>query len=109
MKILIIYRRLQNLLKELRNCANFNQLTLKENGMHIDENKKFDKRNIERNIKNGIMTQKDYEILLSKLPDASDKLFNPEETLTDLDEIESKREIEISSKKRGVKKKGKPR
>ena len=75
--------------------------------MHIDENKKFDKRNIERNIKNGITTQKDYEILLSKLPDASDKLFNPEETLTDLDEMESKREIEISSKKRGVKKKGK--
>jgi hypothetical protein len=75
--------------------------------MHIDENKIFDKRNIERNIKNGIITQKDYEILLSKLPDASDKLFNPEETLTDLDEMESKREIEISSKKRGVKKKGK--
>jgi hypothetical protein len=77
--------------------------------MHIDENKKFDKRNIERNIKDGITTQKDYEILLSKLPDASDKLFNPEETLTDLDEMEPKREIEISSKKRGVKKKGKPR
>ena len=75
--------------------------------MHIDEDKIFDKRNIERNIKNGIITQKDYEILLSKLPDASDKLFNPEETLTDLDEMESKREIEISSKKRGVKKKGK--
>ncbi len=73
--------------------------------MHIDENKKFDKRNIERNIKDGITTQKDYEILLSKLPDARDKLFNPEETLTDLDEMESKREIEISSKKRGIKKK----
>jgi len=73
--------------------------------MHIDEDKIFDKRNIERNIKNGIITQTDYEILLSKLPDASDKLFNPEETLTDLDEMESKREIEISSKKRGIKKK----
>jgi len=73
--------------------------------MHIDEDKIFDKRNIERNIKNGIITQKDYEILLSKLPDASDKLFNPEETLTNLGEMESKREIEISSKKKGIKKK----
>ncbi len=73
--------------------------------MHIDEDKIFDKRNIERNIKNGIITKKDYEILLSKLPDASDKLFNPEETLTNLDEMESKREIEISSKKKGIKKK----
>ena len=60
--------------------------------MHIDENKKFDKRNIEKNIKNGIITQKDYEIYLSKLPDASDKLFNPEETSIDLDEFELKRE-----------------
>ena len=77
--------------------------------MHIDEDKILDKRNIGRNVKDGIMTQKDYEILLSKLPDARDKLFNPEETLTDLDEMESKREIEISSKKGGVKKKGKPR
>jgi len=75
--------------------------------MHIDEGKKFDKRNIERNIKNGIISQKDYEIYLSKLPDASEKLFNSEETSTDLDEMESKRESEISSKKRGIKKKGK--
>ncbi len=73
--------------------------------MHIDEDKKFDKRNIVMNIKNGIVTQKDYEIFLSKLPDASDKLFNPEETSTDESEIESKRESEISFKKRGIKKK----
>ena len=51
--------------------------------MHIDEQKKFDKRNIERNIKNGTITQKDYEIYLSKLPDVSDKIFNPEESLDD--------------------------
>jgi hypothetical protein len=75
--------------------------------MHIDEDKKFDKRNIARNIKNGIISQKDYEIFLSKLPDASNKLFNPEETSTDLGEIESRKESEVSSKKKGAKKKGK--
>ncbi|MGA2316205.1 MAG: hypothetical protein ABSG71_07465 [Thermodesulfobacteriota bacterium] len=73
--------------------------------MHIDEDKKFDKRNIGKNIKEGVITQKDYEIFLSKLPDVRDKLFNPEETSTGIDEIESKKESEISSKKRGAKKK----
>jgi len=73
--------------------------------MHVDEEKKFDKRNILRNIKDGIITQKDYEIVLSKLPDATDKLFNPEETSTDGDKIESKKESETASKKRGAKKK----
>jgi len=73
--------------------------------MHIDEDKKFDKRNIMMNIRNGIISQKDYEILLSKLPDASDKLFNPEETAADSGEIESRKESEISSKRRGAKKK----
>jgi len=67
--------------------------------MHIDEDKKFDKRNIVRNIKNGIITQKDYEILLSKLPDASEKLFNPEENPAVLDEIKSKKESVASFKK----------
>jgi len=68
--------------------------------MHTDENKKFDKRNVERNIKDGIITQKDYEIYLSKLPNVRDKLFNPEETSAELDRLESKRESEISSKKK---------
>ena len=75
--------------------------------MHIDEDKKFDKRNIMMNIKNGIINQKEYEILLSKLPDASDKLFNPEETSTDSGEIELGKESEISTKKKGVRKKPK--
>ena len=74
--------------------------------MHTDENKKFDKRNVVRNIKDGIITQKDYEIYLSKLPNVSDKLFNPEETSAELDRLESKRESEISSKKK-VRGKGK--
>jgi hypothetical protein len=75
--------------------------------MHIDEDKKFDKRNIVRNIKNGVITQKDYDTFVSKLPDASNKLFNPEETLTDLGETGSREESETSSKKKTIKKKAK--
>jgi hypothetical protein len=76
-----------------------------EKNMHIDEDKKFDKRNIMMNIKNGIITQKDYEILLSKLPDTSDKVFNPEEDSSESGEIELRKESEISSKRRKAKKK----
>ena len=75
--------------------------------MHIDEDKKFDKRNVARNIKNGIITQKDYETFMSRLPDVSNKLFNPEETSTDLGEVESREVSEASSKKKGIKKKAK--
>jgi hypothetical protein len=73
--------------------------------MHIDEDKIFDKRNIVMNIKNGVITRKDYEIFLSKLSDASEKLFNPDEISIDSGEIESRKESEISSKKRGARKK----
>ncbi len=73
--------------------------------MHIDEDKKFDKRNIVRNIKDGIITHKDYETFLSRLPDASNKLFNPDEPSADLDEIESRKESEVSLKKKGLRKK----
>jgi len=75
--------------------------------MHIDKDKNFDKRNIAKNIKNGIIAQKDYELYLSKLPDVSDKLFNPEETSPESDDLELKRDSEILSKKRGLKKKAK--
>jgi hypothetical protein len=75
--------------------------------MHIDEDKKFDKRNVARNIKNGIITQKDYDTFVSRLPDVSNKLFNPEETSTDLGEIESREVSETSSRKKGMKKKAK--
>ena len=75
--------------------------------MHIDENKKFDKRNIEKNIKSRIITQKDYEIYLSKLSDVSDKLYDLEGNFTDLDASELKREIKVFSKKKEVKKKKK--
>ncbi len=75
--------------------------------MHIDEDKKFDKRNVARNIKNGIITQKDYETFVSRLPDASSKLFNPEEASSDLVEAEPREESESSIKKKGIKKKSK--
>jgi len=75
--------------------------------MHIDENKKFDKRNVERNIKNGIITQKDYEIYLSRLPDVSNEVFNPEESLTAFRNPESKRLDEVQVRKKGEKKKTK--
>jgi len=68
--------------------------------MHIDENKKFDKRNIEKNIKSGIITQKDYENYLSKLPDVSEKLFNFGENLTGSDLLASKGDSEIHLKKK---------
>jgi len=77
----------------------------KETHMHVDESKKFDKRNIERNIKDGVINPKDYEIHLARLPDASDKIFLPEDDLSDSEELESSEENEISSKKKGLKKK----
>jgi hypothetical protein len=73
--------------------------------MHTDEGKRFDKRNIVRNIKDGVMTQKDYEIYLSKIPDASDKIFNPEEPLPESYDLESDREEGPEPKKKGGKKK----
>jgi len=73
--------------------------------MHIDEDKKFDKRNIARNIKNGIITQKDYDTFVSKLPDVSNKLFSPEEPSTGLGEAESRGVSEGSLKKKLIKKK----
>ncbi len=72
--------------------------------MHVDESKKFDKRNIERNIKNGVITQKDYESYLSRLPDASDKIFSPEEGMEDSEDYETFLDSEISSQKKGLKK-----
>jgi hypothetical protein len=77
--------------------------------MHTDENKKFDKRNIARNIKDLIITQKDYEIYLFKLPDVREKLFNPDESLDVSNDLESKKEVETPPKKKGLKKKMKRR
>jgi hypothetical protein len=73
--------------------------------MHIDENKKFDKRNIEKNVKDGIITEKEYEMFLSKLPDVSDKLFSPEEAVIDSREDEERKEGAMARKKKVIKKK----
>jgi hypothetical protein len=73
--------------------------------MHTDEQKKFDIRNIERNIKSGIVTQKDYETYLAKLPDIGDKVFNLEDALKDPRESESRKESEGRPKKKETKKK----
>ena len=75
--------------------------------MHIDENKTFDKRTIERCIKTGIITQKDYESYLSKLPDVSDKLFDPEDSSVDSDQAESEKDDGLQAKRKALKKKAK--
>jgi hypothetical protein len=75
------------------------------NNMHTDENKKFDKRNIERNMKNGIITQKDYENYLAKLPDMGNKVNTPEESLNTGD-FEAQKANE-QPRKKGQKKKAK--
>ena len=72
--------------------------------MHIDEGKKFDRRNIERNMKNGVISQKDYEIYLSKLSDISDKVFNPEESLVDDQGLASAKNEESLTRRRVEKK-----
>ncbi len=75
--------------------------------MHTDEGKSFDKRNVVRNIKDGVITQKDYEIYLSKIPDASDKIFNPEESLPESYDLELDRQEGLEPRKKGGKKKAK--
>jgi len=39
--------------------------------MHIDENKKFDKRTIERNLSEGIISAEEWKKYLKTLPDVS--------------------------------------
>lgn len=39
--------------------------------MHIDESKKFDRRTIEKNLKEGIISAREWEKYLKALPDAS--------------------------------------
>ncbi|RPJ11281.1 MAG: hypothetical protein EHM36_01745, partial [Deltaproteobacteria bacterium] len=46
--------------------------------MHTDEIKKFDKRSIQSNLRRGIVTQKEYEAYLARLPDVSGKVFHPD-------------------------------
>lgn len=47
--------------------------------MHIDEKKKFDRRTIDRKIREGEIFQKDYKAYLAGLPDVSDKVYESEQ------------------------------
>ncbi len=44
----------------------------------VKEVRLFDLRTVERNIKRGLITRKDYERFLKSLPDASDNTLPPE-------------------------------
>jgi hypothetical protein len=48
--------------------------------MHVDPEKKFDKRSVEGHIRDGFVSQKEYDDYLASLPDVSDKAHQPEET-----------------------------
>ncbi len=78
----------------------------KETEMHTDEGKRFDKRNIESNIRSGTITKKDYETYLSRLPDVREKLFLPEESPED-SEYELRKSNETPPRKKKTKKKTK--
>jgi hypothetical protein len=75
--------------------------------MHTDEDKKFDRRNVASNIRTGLMTKRDYELYLSKLPDVSEKVFLPEESPSDSVDVEAKRANQVHSGRKKTKKRGK--
>jgi hypothetical protein len=51
--------------------------------------RQFDVRTVERNIKKGYFTRKDYEKYLKSLPDVAEKVAPADEDLTDdLDEVD---------------------
>jgi hypothetical protein len=45
--------------------------------MHVDANKRYDKRTIEQRIREGLISQKDYDNYLARLPDLSKKTEVP--------------------------------
>ena len=53
--------------------------------MHIDQNKKFDKRSIDQAIREGLISQKEYEDYLASLPDVSDKIDDGQDTVEEED------------------------
>jgi len=53
-----------------------------ENGIDI---KLFDRRVVERNIKKGVITRKDYDRHLKSLPDAKANVIPPDEPVADVD------------------------
>jgi hypothetical protein len=84
------------------------EFSYKEIAMHTDESKRFDKRNIESNLRRGVMASKEYENYLNKLPDASDKIFDIEDDSSrQQEDAELRSGHEGMTKKRGGKGKGK--
>jgi len=76
--------------------------------MHTDQGKRFDKRNIESNLRRKVMTPKEYESYLAKLSDMSHKIFDPEEEFSENEpESASAGDHDRSPKKKGGKGKGK--
>ena len=76
--------------------------------MHTDERKRFDKRNIQSNLRRGVMNLKEYDSYLTKLPDVSDKVYDPgEESSADEPELEPGGDYDRIPKKKGGKGKGK--
>ena len=74
--------------------------------MHTDENKRFDSRNIKSCLRRGLITQKNYESYLLKLPDVSDKVFQTDkENAEDGEEHGSRNDCEMISKKTRKRKK----
>jgi hypothetical protein len=80
----------------------------KENTMHIDEGKKYDKRNMENNLRRREGGRKDFEAYLTRLPDVGDKAYTPEqEGLEAGNQSEFPADLETGLKQKGTKKKGK--
>jgi hypothetical protein len=89
-------------------CYSLVEFLNKESTMHTDESKRFDKRNIESNLRRGFMAPKEHESYLNKLPDVSDKIFDPEdESPGKLEDLDTKIDHEEITKKKGGKGKGK--
>ncbi len=81
---------------------------MKEKSMHTDQSKRFDRRNIQSHLRRGVMTSKEYESYIAKLPDVSDKIYDPEEESPGAEpDLTSGGEHDRSSKKKGGKGKGK--
>jgi hypothetical protein len=76
--------------------------------MHTDETKKYDKRIIEILLRRRMVLPKDYEAYLSKLPDVSSKVYDPEEEgLEEGEEFGSRVDSEGDARRKGMKKRGK--
>ena len=70
--------------------------------MHTDQNKRYDKRNIDSSLRKGEITPKDYEAYLSRLPDVGDKAFDLEERVAPAEEGPGTRGGRAAASKKGA-------